>query len=148
MSYIEQSLAKGESIYKKFEHHWFIKVALVFHFTLGLLTAGLWLIPAIYFWLSWRSMEQGVTNKRVIFKQGIISRKTDEMRLNAIEAIEIQQGILGRIFNFGSVRVTGRGLGDVVIKWIADPMEVKRNIENADYVDPVSSPASQELETA
>ncbi len=57
------------------------------------------------------------------------------MRLSAIESIIIKQGILGRILGYGTVLITGRGAGDVVIKWMSDPMRVKREIESADYVE-------------
>ncbi|VXC83198.1 PH domain-containing protein [Pseudomonas sp. 9Ag] len=137
MTYIEQSLSRGEAVKEIFKHHWIVKAVLMLHFTFALLTAGIWLIPAVLVWLSWKFTEQGVTNKRVIYKHGIISRKTDEMRLNAIESIVIKQGIIGRIFGFGTVVITGRGAGDVVIKWMADPMRVKREIESADYEEPV-----------
>ena len=76
------------------------------------------------------SYEQGVTNKRVIYKKGIISRKSEEMKLNSIETVDIDQGIAGRIFGFGDVTVTGRGLSNVVFKSVDDPMAVKRKIES------------------
>lgn len=132
MSYIEKSLSKGEEVYQVFPHHWMVKFAIAIHFTLALLTI-IWLIPAILIWLNWRSTEQGVTNKRVIFKHGIISRKTDEIRLSAIESIFINQGIFGRIFGYGTITVTGRGQGDVKLKWMSDPLRVKREIENAEH---------------
>lgn len=138
MAYIEESLSKGEEIYQIFKHHWMVKVTIGLHFLLALFTFGIWLIPALLVWLGWRNTEQGVTNKRVIYKHGIISRKTDEMRLAAIESIVIKQGILGRILGYGTIIVTGRGAGDVVIKWIADPMRVKREIESADYEVPAA----------
>lgn len=136
MSYIEESLSKGEEIYRIFPHHWMVKVTIVLHFILGVVTLGIWLIPALLIWLGWRSTEQGVTNKRVIYKHGIIARKTDEMRLSSIESIIIKQSIMGRILGYGTVIVTGRGAGDVVIRWMNDPMGVKRDIESADYVEP------------
>ncbi|MDP0563304.1 MAG: PH domain-containing protein [Candidatus Endonucleobacter sp. (ex Gigantidas childressi)] len=135
MSYIEESLSKGERIYQTFPHHWMVKVAIVVHFILAVFTMGVWLIPAILIWLGWRNTEQGVTNKRVIYKHGIISRKTYEMKLSAIESIIIKQGILGRILGYGTIIITGRGASDVTIRWITDPMRVKREIESADYVE-------------
>lgn len=135
MSYIEESLSKGEQIYQIFPHHWIVKVAVATHFILGFLTAGIWLIPAILVWLGWRNTEQGVTTKRVIHKHGIISRKTDEMRLSAIESLIIKQSMLGRMLGYGTIIITGRGAGDVVIKWMNDPMRVKREIESADHVE-------------
>jgi uncharacterized membrane protein YdbT with pleckstrin-like domain len=133
MSYIQESLSKGEEIYQIFQHHWMVKVSIALHFIAAVLTMGIWLIPAILIWLGWKYTEQGVTSKRVIYKHGIISRKTDEMRLSAIESIFITQGILGRIFGFGTVTITGRGQSDVKLKWMADPLRVKKEIENAEH---------------
>jgi len=97
---------------------------------LGLVTFGLTWLIALYEFLRLKFMEQGVTNKRVILKAGIISRRTEEMKLASIETVEINQGIWGRIFGFGTVKVTGRGISDVVYKRINDPMAVKRQIES------------------
>lgn len=77
-----------------------------------------------------RSIEQAVTNKRVILKVGLVSRKSEEMKLTSIETVEIRQSIFGRILGFGTVKVTGRGISDVVFKHINDPMVVKRAIES------------------
>jgi len=97
---------------------------------LAIPTVGITLILALYEFLRLRSIEQGVTNKRVIYKQGIISRKSEEMKLNSIETVEIDQGISGRILGFGNVTVTGRGLSNVVFRKVDDPMAVKRQIES------------------
>lgn len=133
MSYIEESLSKGEQIYKIFPHHWMVKFSITLHFIAAVFTVGIWLIPAIIVWLGWKSTEQGVTNKRVIHKSGIFSRKTKEMRLTSIESIFITQGIIGRIFGFGTVTITGRGQGDVKLTWMTDPMNVKKDIENLEH---------------
>lgn len=133
MSYIQDSLSNGEEVYRLFPHHWMVRVSVAMHFLLALFTIGIWLIPAILVWLGWKNTEQGVTNKRVIRKSGIIARKTDEMRLTSIESIFIDQSILGRLFGFGTVTVTGRGQGDVKLKWMTDPLQVKKEIENAEH---------------
>jgi hypothetical protein len=36
------------------------------------------------------------------------------------------------MFGFGSVKVTGRGISDVLFKNIDDPMDVKRKIESVE----------------
>lgn len=97
---------------------------------LGLVTLGFTWLLAIYEFLRLKSTEQGVTNKRVILKTGIISRSTQEMKLKSIETVEISQGILGRIFGFGTIRITGRGISNFAFKGIDDPMSVKRQIES------------------
>lgn len=131
MSYITESLSNGENIYKIFKNHKIIKFLIVLNFIIGICTI-IWLIPAIIYWLSWKNTENGVTNKRVIHKSGIISRTTDEMRLKSIESIYIQQGVWGRIFGFGHIIIKGRGQGDVVLRWIENPLDAKKQIENAE----------------
>ena len=130
MSYIEESLSAGEKIEGRFKLHWFAWVPMVIWIILGFVTLGLTWLVALYEFLRLRFTEQGVTNKRVILKTGIISRKTEEMKLTSIETVEIDQSIWGRIFGFGTVKITGRGTSDFMFKRIADPMSVKRQIES------------------
>ena len=130
MSYIEQSLSTGEKVEALFKLHRFAWIPMGIWIILGLITLGLTWPVALYEYLRLRCLEQGVTNKRVILKRGIISRKTEEMKLKSIETVEIEQGILGRIFGFGTVKITGRGISDVIFKGIDDPMAVKRQIES------------------
>lgn len=135
MSYIEDSLSAGEKVESLFRLHWFAWVPMWLWIVLAIPTIGLTLLVVLYEFLRLKFMEQGVTNKRVILKKGIISRKTEEMKLASIETVEINQGVWGRIFGVGTVKVTGRGISDVVYKGIDDPMAVKRQIES------VSNPA-------
>ena len=130
MSYINESLSNGEKVEALFKLHWFARAPMVLWIILGIPTLGLTLFIALYEFLRLKYTEQGVTNKCVIFKTGIISRKTSEMTLKSIETVEIDQGILGRLFGFGNIKVTGRGISDVVFKGLADPMLAKRQIES------------------
>lgn len=130
MGYIQESLSNGEEVRALFRLHWFSKIPMVIWIILAIPTLGLTLLLAIWEWLKLRSIEQGVTNKRVILKKGIISRKSEEMKISSIETVEIAQGVIGRMFGFGTVRVTGRGISDLVFKNIDDPMDVKRKIES------------------
>jgi uncharacterized membrane protein YdbT with pleckstrin-like domain len=132
MGYIQESLSNGEKVQALFNLHWFSKVPMVIWIVLALPTFGLTLIPAIWEWLKLRSIEQGVTNKRVILKKGIIGRRSEEMKITSIETVEIIQGVLGRLFGFGTVKVTGRGISDLLFKNIDDPMDVKRKIESVE----------------
>ena len=69
----------------------------------------------------------------MIYKTGIISRKSEEMKLGSIETVEIDQGVPGRILGYGNVKVTGRGASDVLFRTINDPMTVKRQIESVSH---------------
>jgi len=128
MSYLEESLSEGEKIVRVFRLHWVTRVWVVIWILL-IVTLPI----ALYEWLRLRTMEHGVTNKRVVFKRGIISRQTEEMKLGSIETVEIDQGVWGRLLGFGDVRVTGKGISDVVFRTIDDPMEVKRQIEGVSH---------------
>lgn len=132
MPYIEESLSKDEKIHEVYKLHWLSKIPMIIWIILALPTFGLTLILAIYEWLRLRSIEQGSTNKRVIRKSGIISLKTEEMKIGSIETVEIDQSVFGRIFGYGNVKVTGRGISDVTFNKIDNPMEVKKSIESVD----------------
>lgn len=136
MSFIEDSLSSGEEIVARFRLHWLSKLWLALWILLAVPTLGITLLLAIYEYLRLRGIEQGVTNKRVIYKTGIVSRKSEEMKLTSIETVEIEQGVWGRMLGFGDVKITGRGTSDLVFRRIADPLAVKRQIES------VSNPAS------
>ena len=127
MSYIEESLSTGEEIRALFKLHWVAKLPMIFWIIL-IITIPL----AIWEWFKLHFTEMGVTNKRVILKTGIISRHSEEMKLSSIETVEIEQGIMGRILGFGTVKVTGKGISDLVFTRIDDPMDVKRRIESID----------------
>jgi uncharacterized membrane protein YdbT with pleckstrin-like domain len=133
MSYIEQSLSEGEKVVKLFRLHWTARLWLALWIVLILPTFGIALLLAIYEWLRLRTLEYGVTNKRVILKKGIIGRQTEEMKIGSIETVEIDQGVLGRVLGYGDVKVTGRGISDVVFKRMDDPMAVKRHIEGVSH---------------
>jgi uncharacterized membrane protein YdbT with pleckstrin-like domain len=133
MSYVEESLSEGEKVVKLFRLHWTARLWLALWIVLILPTFGIALLLAIYEWLRLRNLEYGVTNKRVILKKGIIARQTEEMKIGSIETVEIDQGVLGRILGYGDVKVTGRGISDVVFKCMDDPMAVKRHIEGVSH---------------
>jgi uncharacterized membrane protein YdbT with pleckstrin-like domain len=130
MSYIDESLSAGEEVSALFKLHWVARIPLALWLLLGIPTFGITLVIALYEYLRIRNIEQGVTNKRVIFKTGIISRKTEEMKLVSIETVVIDQSIPGRILGYGNVKITGRGASDVVFRVVNDPMAVKRQIES------------------
>lgn len=130
MSYIQESLSDNEKIEAEFEYHWFIWVPIALWFVAGIASFGILLPVAIYKLLVVKYTEMGLTNKRVIFKTGIVSRNTQEMKLTSIETVDLRQGIWGRMFGFGDINVTGRGISDLNLRSVMDPMGVKRQIES------------------
>lgn len=130
MSYIQDSLSKNEEIKKIFKLHWLAKFAPMFFFiVLSIPTFGVTLLIAIYVYFYLKKLEQGITNKRIVLKKGIIGRNTQEIKLDAVETVEIKQGAIDRILGFGTVKITGRGASDLIFRNIDNPIEVKKDIE-------------------
>ena len=77
------------------------------------------------------STELAVTNRRVIAKFGLIARRTVEMNLAKIESVRVEQTVMGRLFGFGSLVVTGTGATMDPIRFIADPIAFRQAIQAA-----------------
>lgn len=131
MSYLDESLAPGETIVARFDLHWTAKWRLIVFLLLAIPTLGIALLGALYEWIRLRSIEQGVTSRRVVRKTGILSRTTEELRLASIETIDLHQSAWGRLLGFGNVLLTGRGESAMIFSQLAAPLEAKRAIENA-----------------
>jgi uncharacterized membrane protein YdbT with pleckstrin-like domain len=96
--YVDNNLIKDEHVVYEAKYHWKIFFSLGGLFTI-------FIAPALARW----SDEFVVTNKRVIVKTGIISRKTLEMNLNKIESVNVDQSIMGRLLNYGTITIIGTG---------------------------------------
>ena len=157
MSYIEQSLAPGEKIVAMFHLHWLAWLRMWAVLLLGAIIAAcllllyssaaegagngyVWaalvvavvaLAIAFYEWLVLRSIEQGVTNHRVIRKTGIVGRHSTELRLASIETVDLRQSFRGRMFRYADIEITGRGETTMLLERLSDPIGVKRAIETA-----------------
>ena len=129
MSYLDESLAPGETLVARFQLHWTAKGRLILGIVLIPIVVGVFIV--IYEVLRLRAIELAVTTQRVVFKRGVVGRETEEIRLTAIETIDLHQTTWGRILGFGDVRVTGRGESALVFSRVADPVAVKRAIEGA-----------------
>jgi uncharacterized membrane protein YdbT with pleckstrin-like domain len=73
--------------------------------------------------------EIAVTDKRLIFKRGLIRRHTKEMNIDKIESVFVDQSILGRILDYGDVDVRGTGSSIEDLDLIAAPIALRRSIE-------------------
>ena len=131
MAYLDESLAAGETIVARFDLHWTAKWRLIVYLLLAIPTLGIALLAAVYEWLRLRSIEMGVTNRRVVRKTGIVSRETAELRLASIETIDLRQTTWGRVLGYGDVVLTGRGESAMLFQRLAHPLDAKRAIESA-----------------
>lgn len=87
---------------------------------------GIGLIFLAVAYVRYKSVELAVTTKRVMVKHGFIRRQTVEMNLSKVESIQVEQGVLGRLFNFGTLIVAGTGTSHAPLTGIADPMGFRK----------------------
>ena len=154
VKYIESTLIEGEEILFSPEIHpmayfipvirlaFYILIGLILCFVLGdepfdtpdkLRTLGIMLgllgvfelCFLVYNYLYYSRMEMAVTNKRVVCKTGIIGVNSEELQWNRIESIEIRQGIIGRLLNYGDVNFSGTGVSFVRFDTVKNPRMVK-----------------------
>jgi uncharacterized membrane protein YdbT with pleckstrin-like domain len=125
-NYVEKNLVSGEQVvYKGQLSLWHLAPNIV----IGLLLApvfGLGLLILLGVFIRYRATELAITNKRVVAKFGFIRRSTVEIGVPKIETIQVHQGILGRIFNFGSIVLAGAGNPQAPIPGISQPMEFRK----------------------
>ena len=154
MSYVDNTLIAGEKVVARARLHWLIYVwpglvlaaALSFMLWSRDLTSNF--VAFSVFWLAavatlcgvillirallagWTT-ELAVTNFRVISKSGLIERQTVEQILNRVDSIEVTQSLFGRLFDYGTVMITGAGVVHTPLKMIADPLGFRRAVHTA-----------------
>ena len=143
MGYIDQNLMSGEQVVYRTKLHWivflwpiiFIILALVFFARgkeaaiLGTLFFLIAILSAVLAFISLKTSEFGVTNKRVLIKVGFIRRNSLETLLQKVEGIQVNQGILGRIFNYGTILIKGTGGTSNPFHKIEAPMEFRKKVQ-------------------
>ena len=149
MSYVEAVLQPGERILAIGERHWVVYLPgaafavagfIVWALDWGtgfaetarhLLAALLGLIALFLVIRAWYDAwitEVAVTNRRVIYKRGLIRRDTEEMNVDKVETVTVHQSILGRVFGYGNIDIRGTGEGIENLITIADPLAVRSAI--------------------
>lgn len=146
MGYIENNLQSGEVIAYRAQIHWAIFISpivwflLIFVFSRQIIIDGKQFYVLMFMISIWAfiylfikaivtkiSAEYALTNKRLIMKRGIISRKSLELILTKCEGISVDQHILGRLLGFGTIIVTTGGVTNKYAK-IANPIEFRNRI--------------------
>ena len=117
-TYIDNNLIKDEQVEFETTYHW-----IIFCNLRALLT--LFIAPLIDKY----SDEFAITNRRVIIKTGLISRKTFEMNLSKIESVNVDQGILGRILGYGTISIVGTGGTREIFPNILNPIVFRKKFQ-------------------
>lgn len=98
--------------------------------TINPIVWGLPLIFSIKPIISLLTTEYAITHQRVICKIGLIRRNVEEINLSSIESIIVDQSIIGRLLNYGTIIISGRGTSKVNFKDINNVIEVRKLIKN------------------
>lgn len=75
----------------------------------GALFAAAALLSAVHAWFLRWTTEIAVTNKRIIYKRGLFTRHTAEMNMDKVASVDVDQSLLGRLLDYGSVHILGTG---------------------------------------
>ncbi len=123
MGYIEKLLIQNEKIIYTTKISWtaFLKPILVLlvgiYFQMNVYLGepiGILIILGGIAWLiltliSSKFSEFAVTDKRIFIKTGFIKTNSLEIMLHKIEGIFVEQGMIGKIFNSGTIVIKGTG---------------------------------------
>ena len=72
--------------------------------------------------------ELAVTDRRVIYKSGVIARHTLEMNRSKVESVDVDQSIFGRLLNYGDVTIHGTGEGWEPLRNIGAPLKLRNHV--------------------
>jgi len=156
MGYIDDNLMSGESVIYRTQLHWIVFLPpiiwLIVPIAIAIIFIVCWLcgyvlsydyavsalgspffillsisiISGINACISFTTSEFGITNKRLIIKKGLIHGSSLELLLTKVESIQIDQGILGRALDFGTITVTGAGGSHEPFHKISSPFEFRK----------------------
>lgn len=141
MGYIDANLLPEESVVHRATLHWLIfgkaiavtvlgLILLAVEPTVGMLVVAVGVVMFVPPLIAYKTSEFGVTSKRVIVKVGLVQRQTLELLLRQVEAISVDQTIMGRVFNYGSVTLSGTGGVRGVFHNIVAPLDFRRKIQS------------------
>ena len=130
MSYVKHVIQPGEKILVDGRLSWVLYWRAIIFLIVGLILMALeyavWgenlaiyatavvfgaatLVSGFDAWFKRWITEIAVTDKRIIYKTGFINRHTEEMNMDKVSSVDVDQTFLGRIFDFGTIRIIGAG---------------------------------------
>jgi uncharacterized membrane protein YdbT with pleckstrin-like domain len=102
-----------------------------------LCTSGMFFAVAMVFGLQALirvfTTEFGITTRRVIAKSGFLRSRTLEVLLSNVENVMVEQNLVGRLLDFGTVTVIGAGGTRQSFRLVAAPMTLRMVISQAMY---------------
>jgi len=152
MSIPEKILLHGEVVIHETKLHWvglikeilysvgWLVAFIIFVPMLDNFSGGwvMWPLTAIWAWfaigglLGWLSTTVALTNQRIIFRRGVVSKQGYEIPVDQIQDVGFQQSLIQRMFGAGDLVVkTSASSGRTAIRNIPDPVTMKTMIGEA-----------------
>jgi len=156
MSYIDGNLLEGEHVIYRTRLHWLIFLGPVLFIAVVLAPIAWFLALGAWSGYAWiplalgvaillgavirrHSSDFAVTNKRVMTKVGVFHTRSIELLLGKIEAIAVEQSLMGRIFGYGDIVITGSGGTKEAFSQIQSPLAFRNAVQSV--TDTASAPA-------
>jgi hypothetical protein len=152
MSYVQKLLASNEHVVRVSHDHWIVLLTtILIDGLIALIIAGLSVAAASIFvtplpmlgllllavptahllfriWVWWNK-QCIVTNRRIIQIRGMMEKRVSDTLLEKINDIVTEQTALGRLFNYGDLKiVAGSDSGIDIFYRLADPIGFKRDL--------------------
>jgi uncharacterized membrane protein YdbT with pleckstrin-like domain len=159
MGYVERTLVEGEQVLARGQLHWivYVRAAVFFAICIAALAVGYgkaaikahglddyvlgyWLaggylalifaaVSVVRAFIKRRTTEIAVTTRRFIVKRGLVRRAVMEIGSGQIESIILNQPILGRIFDYGTLVVSGTGSHMDPVQPVAAPLALRKALD-------------------
>jgi uncharacterized membrane protein YdbT with pleckstrin-like domain len=151
MKYVERVLQPGETVEYTTRLHWILYLRAIVLLVLSLacliasgvitqsevvlalqIAAGVLALLAAVAGLSAlirrTTTEFAITDRRVIYKTGVLHRHTMEINRSKVETVGVDQSIPGRMLDYGTVTVRGTGGSFEPIPFIGEPLRFRSHI--------------------
>jgi uncharacterized membrane protein YdbT with pleckstrin-like domain len=150
MTYPDKLLASGETVQFELRPHFRALIAPIL-VLLALVFFGTWL----FFWtdntvlrwiivivclvlfvpfvlvafLRWMTTQYVFTNRRIITRRGMVTRQGRDMPLSKVNNVSFDVSLLGRILNYGTLRIDSANTeGDMIIEDVPDVEHIQREV--------------------
>ena len=143
MNKIEKQLIPGEEIIYQAKVHWWIySIGVIFIFfgvkdfdpnSHGFIVHLFFIVYGLYrlirSYIAARSTAYVITNKRVILRYGGFRQRMVDVLLSKATMLQFNQGVIGRMLNFGGVSVSVSG-SKCSFPYMKDPMQFRQVLFN------------------
>lgn len=138
---IKNLLTENENVVLDARIHWIVFVmpaiyltiaffvGVFFHWLVGFLIVFVSIYPAynafIHYWMT----HLVLTNKKVMYRNGFLSRDWVQLRYERIETAHLEEPILGRYLGYSTVNAGGVGTGQIRVPYVIRGDEFTKVLE-------------------